>query len=587
MKSAPLVVSALAAIILVALMSASVRDTSPVMDELVGPAVGVAELRDGDTGFRDVHPPLARHLLALPLLGSHLRMPFDSSKCSEFASETICLNHAAIGAFFAKSVDNPDALLTRARAVNWALAALAMIATAAVARRAAGLRAQVIVLVLFLTSPVWISNGAIATNDMPYAAMCVFASAALTAFRAGGSRRAFAAFVLASAAAFLAKFAALPWLGGLALVVALDAIAKREPYEALVGGRLRGAVAVAVAAFGAGLGALALIALYSLLVPAHPIADSFRMMLARVNDGHGAYLFGEITKFGWRWYFPAVWLLKSPMGTTVAAFAALAIHAGMSRGRSDFVAPARGLPPDFAAFALPAVVFGLFAVMSKVNIGVRYLLPIYPVIFVGIGVTLARWVEQSSMSDGSRRAPAFLIAFVIAANLVELLSIHPRDLSFMTIAAGGPARASRYVSDSNVDWGQDLPALRRTMERVGAKTVVLGWFGVAPPEAYGVRYQPLVSYFGAPNPDTASAGDAPDWLAVSLSFTTGQYVPDLMWLRDREPDARAGWSILLYDIARDANAQRRLAEIYERRGFPATAARHRERAARIESSPSP
>ncbi len=586
MTFARILVPSLAAIVLVALMSASVRDTSPVMDELVGPAVGVAELRDGDTGFRDVHPPLARHLLALPLLGSSLAMPFDSSKCASFGSEAICANHAAIGAFYSRSIENPDALLTRARAVNWVLAALAMIAAAAVARRVAGYRAQVIVFALFLTSPVWISNGALATIDMPYTAACVFASAALTLFRAGGSRAAFAAFVAACAAALLAKFAALPWLSGFTLVFALDAVfSRREPYEALLAGRVRGLAAVAVAALVAGLGAFALIALYAACAPAHDIVDSFRMMLARVNDGHGAYLFGEISKFGWRWYFPAVWLLKSPVGTTVAALAALAIYARRARSRPvNLSIPEKDAPPDLAAFALPAVVFGLAAVFSKVNIGVRYLLPIYPAIFIGIGITLARWIEESSTDGGSRRAPAFLIAFIIAANLVELLAIHPRDLSFVTIAAGGPARASRYVSDSNVDWGQDLPALRQTMERVGAKSVVLGWFGVAPPEAYGVRYQPLVSYFGAPNPDAAGDESVPDWLAVSLSFTTGQYVPDLLWLRDREPDARAGWSILLYDIARDANAHRRLAEIYERRGFPVTAARHRERAARIESS---
>ncbi|MCC6157273.1 MAG: hypothetical protein IT350_04415 [Deltaproteobacteria bacterium] len=585
MKSAHLVVSALAAIILVALMSASVRDTSPVMDELVGPAVGVAELRDGDTGFRDVHPPLARHLFALPLFSTSLRMPFDSSRCAAFASETLCANHAAIGAFFAKSVDNPDALLTRARAVNWVFAALAMIAAAAVARRVADLRAQVIVLALFLTSPVWISNGALATIDMPYTAMCVFASAALTAFRGSGSRALFAAFVVASAAAFLAKFAALPWLGGLALVVVLDAVAKRGPYETLFAGRVRGVAAVAVAALVAGIGAFAVIGLYATFVPGHDLADSFRMMLSRMNDGHGAYLFGEISKFGWRGYFPAVWLLKSPAGTTVAVLAALAIYARTARRHPpDDSALARNAPPDLAAFALPAVVFGLFAVMSKVNIGVRYLLPIYPAIFIGVGVTLARAVDAVAEHVGLRRVPAFLIAFMISANLVELMAVHPRELSFVTVAAGGPARAARYVSDSNVDWGQDLPALRRTMERVGAPRVVLGWFGVAPPEAYGVRYQPLVSYFGVSNPDEESTGEVPDWLAVSLSFTTGQYVPDLLWLRDREPDARAGWSILLYDFSRDANAHRRLAEIYERRGFPVTAARHRERAVRIESA---
>src|SRR5207248_11073005 len=76
--------------------------------------------------------------------------------------------------------------------------------------------------------------------------------------------------------------------------------------------------------------------------------------------------------------------------------------------------------------------------------------------------------------------------------LHHLHSCPTRRSSDLTLA-GGPANGFRYLADSNVDWGQDLPALRAAFERVGARRPLLSYFGSAPLNAYGVTADPWLS----------------------------------------------------------------------------------------------
>jgi hypothetical protein len=66
--------------------------------------------------------------------------------------------------------------------------------------------------------------------------------------------------------------------------------------------------------------------------------------------------------------------------------------------------------------------------------------------------------------------------------------IHPDYLSYFNILAGGPRNGHKWLIDSNLDWGQDLPALREYMTDQGIEKIHLGYFGRADPQIYGVNY---------------------------------------------------------------------------------------------------
>jgi hypothetical protein len=128
----------------------------------------------------------------------------------------------------------------------------------------------------------------------------------------------------------------------------------------------------------------------------------------------------------------------------------------------------------------------------------------------------------------------------------------------VNVAMGGPVTGYRYFADSNFDWGQDLTYLRSWMDAhptVGP--VRLAYYGMFHPHAVGVQFEDI--------PTIASVSSLPDgWYAVSTNFVVGlpfwDYRSDgsRRWRQARAlevfntltPDARAGYSILLFNVRR-------------------------------------
>ncbi|MCA9933840.1 MAG: hypothetical protein KC415_07955, partial [Anaerolineales bacterium] len=128
--------------------------------------------------------------------------------------------------------------------------------------------------------------------------------------------------------------------------------------------------------------------------------------------------------------------------------------------------------------------------------------------------------------------------------------------------AGGPEQGYNILIDSNVDWGQDLRRLAVWLEENDVGRVQLGWFGTAVPEYYGIEYDPLPGLGGVGQPQFFDAWwqlpfdpaqPAPGVYAISVTSlwefplaTADKYV--YAFFRQREPDARIGYSILIYDL---------------------------------------
>jgi hypothetical protein len=140
------------------------------------------------------------------------------------------------------------------------------------------------------------------------------------------------------------------------------------------------------------------------------------------------------------------------------------------------------------------------------------------------------------------------------------LSHHPHQLSYANEAVGGGSNLYTLLGDSNVDWGQDLPALAEVMEREGIEKVYLSFFGSDDPGAYGIRYEPIPSIGLEPKPGEkwwfepgymALLYPHPGVYAISANNLNGLFLrnPNLyLAFRKKSPLFRAGHSILLYRI---------------------------------------
>jgi len=272
-------------------------------------------------------------------------------------------------------------------------------------------------------------------------------------------------------------------------------------------------------------------------VPAASYFQDLRWELEYFNATRDFYFCGQYGS-GWWYYFPVAFALKSPLPAMLLIAASVL---GLLWGAKTW--------PHLTALLFPAGAYIGATLVSPLYIGYRYFVPVLPFLYVLAG-RLARLVKG--------RGRLVLIGVLIWSALIAVW-IHPNDLAYFNELAGGPDNGWRCLTDSNIDWGQDLPALRDVIKRYQLGRVKLSYFGRAFPSYYGIDFEPLPTYYGTPeqgNPLTSPfypRDPAPGVYAISVTNMRGTGMLPAKWqlyewFRDKRPFAKAGYSIFLYRV---------------------------------------
>jgi len=131
----------------------------------------------------------------------------------------------------------------------------------------------------------------------------------------------------------------------------------------------------------------------------------------------------------------------------------------------------------------PLILYFTFALNSKLQIGVRHILPALPFCLVLAGAGAAALLD--------RKYPRWAAAFLLAALVFSAAKVNPHYLAYFNQLSGGPSEGYKYFVDSNLDWGQGVKELAAHLKEKGNPPVIFAYFGTARPEAYGVKYAPL------------------------------------------------------------------------------------------------
>lgn len=199
-----------------------------------------------------------------------------------------------------------------------------------------------------------------------------------------------------------------------------------------------------------------------------------------------AYFMGQSSAegFGWR-YFALAFLLKTPVPFLLAlALAVWALLKDKDAGKEI---------PGLAAFVFlpPALLFAA-ACSSKLQIGLRHVIAIYPFLFLIVGGGAARLVR------GGRNTMKFGLGALAAWYIGAAVYIHPHYLAYFNELAGGPSKGYKYFVDSNLDWGQGLKELGDYVKKRGGPAIYLSYYGTADPHSYGIRYAPVAGFTEIP-----------------------------------------------------------------------------------------
>ena len=546
-SGAPCWASPVAAAVLVAafyvLMLASAADKSLTADETRHASAGYTYWRFNDYRLNPGNGTLAQRIMALPLLTGRFRFPSADGPDWHRSDELAVGN-----AWFNQLGNNVGAMLARGRAVCALFAAALAALVWWCSRRIFGAKGAMLSLLLCVLNPTVLANGPLMTSDTACALLFLAATLGWWSMLQRLTLGRVLASALLMGALLVTKMSAVLIIP-VALLMAAGRIAYGKPLPAGWGGRhgelqrggmalgFTGAAAVHVAvmilvvwaSFGfryaafngesPGLDRLrepwenltaapeamdvrivAFMDRHRILPQAYTYGWAF---IRKATIQREAFFNGHFSMSGWRSFFPYTFLVKTPLpvfGILLLAMAAIAARWRRDRRRDGTPLIQSALRSLYAGLPL-AILFGVYwiaAISSHLNIGHRHLLPTYPPLFILGGAAAAWWGrDPDAPAAGSgrgwrARSAGLVLAGLVALAAAETLYRFPNYLAYFNAIAGGPGHAYRHLVDSSLDWGQDLPGVKRYIAmhpREGP--FYLSYFGAASPATYGIAARPL------------------------------------------------------------------------------------------------
>ena len=198
-----------------------------------------------------------------------------------------------------------------------------------------------------------------------------------------------------------------------------------------------------------------------------------QVIAATSHQNRLAFLNGEYSVMGWWYFFPYAFLIKTPIPLFLILGLALILWSRKSEKTRGFY--------ETAPLWILLLVYWIFAIRSEFNLGHRYILPIYPAVYILAGGAALAF-------KGKSRIGKIVLAIFLGWFCVESIFIRPHYLAYFNELSGGPGNGYRHLVDSSLDWGQDLPGLRDWLEsHKDQSPIYLSYFGTSSPEYYGIK----------------------------------------------------------------------------------------------------
>jgi len=520
--------------------------------------------------FRPIneHPPLPKMLAAVPLVLLGAEAPPIESPPQLNYGYFIGLSHR----FWHDNLARYETLTFWARVPAVLLTMLLGALLFFYARRYFGARAALFAVALFSLEPTVLAHGRVVQTDIPSALAFLVFSFTFYEYLKGPTARRAAGVGLAAGLAAVMKFS----------MIALAPVILAALTALFFAGPRRGLARRAVAAQALALAFACLLTIHAAYLfqyrdyEVHALASApfgaseevaralegparfaqvalqtvfpvdfvngINWQLVHAREGHPAGLLGSYRTHGWWYYYPVAFALKTTLPHLLLSVAAL-LWAGVSFYRTR----------DHRLLALlaPFAFFTALLTLNSINIGVRYYLPAYAFLFIMSGALLDRLLVRLRHH---KVAGALVVAVLLGWVVLEAARAYPDHMAYFNQLASGRPRWW-YLSDSNVEWGDDVRQLALYLRQRGETRVASALLNHPVLYHYGIEQAPLFVPPGAPREETRYA-------AVGASLLNGSTVPGTFAdgttlaprdrvnyfhdFRSREPERVFGGSIYLY-----------------------------------------
>jgi hypothetical protein len=558
------ILAALIVCIAVARMVSTYTKFTQTFDEPFHIACGMQLLQQGIYTIELQHPPLARLLVALGPYAAGLRSPRGG--------DAVQLGN---GILQAGGRYQRNLLLARLGTLPFFLLACGVVWFWS--SRVGGRRAALASLLLFSLLPPVLAHGSLATTDMACAATVCLALFCFVLWMEKPSLRRSLVLGVATGLAVVSKFSALLFLPTCAGALLLLKFAPGPAPHRRFGEIARNLVLASLAAYfviwagylfamepitgppphpaverllhGVPAAKNIVNALLEVRIPAGQLPRSVVELAAHNSGGHTAFFLGEWRKRGWWYFFPVIFLLKTPLPFLLLSVTGAFLLGLRLRARRDWLA---------AAACLSAVVIMATALFSHISIGSRHILAVYPLLAIVSGYAVCELWSSRIRRGGCRALAAAAVVAMVGSSVLA----HPNYLAYFNILAS--RQPERVEVDSDLDWGQDLGSLVKWLRAHDVREVSVAYFGTADLTSAGLppfqELQPYLQTSGwvaisaydraLPSPFTVTRvpGRAA-YYAIPPNFDSVPHTEGpFAWIVRYQPVARIGRSIFVYHI---------------------------------------
>src|ERR1700689_3960796 len=197
----------------------------------------------------------------------------------------------------------------------------------------------------------------------------------------------------------------------------------------------------------------------------HYAAQQYAIFLLGHNYPHGVW-----------WYFPVALSVKTTLGLIgLVVLAGFALISRRLRHRREL-----------AYLVVPGAIYLTAAILSRMNIGTRHVLFLYPL------AALLAAAGLTALAQHSRRW-IWIGGGLVACHVVSAMAGFPAEMAYGNEAWGGAATTHKSLSDPRLDWAQQLPHLKQWVDAHPGEEC---WFPYSAypelrPQAYGIPCHPL------------------------------------------------------------------------------------------------
>jgi hypothetical protein len=230
-----------------------------------------------------------------------------------------------------------------------------------------------------------------------------------------------------------------------------------------------------------------------------------------------SYIFGKVNYTGKWYYFPVALLVKTPIPFLIFCIGGSVLALLRLWRREDM----------YPIVLLVGVVTPLlFGMIGRVNVGIRHVLSVYPfLVMLGAFGAIYLWRQRPA----ARAAVAILLLWQCGACVYA----SPDFIPYFNEAAA--AHADYLLSDSDLDWGQDLKRVAPVLRGLGADHIFIDYNGTED-----------LNRVGLPPWQRLKSRDRPSgWLVISEWHLKRD---GYGWLERYQPVAKAGHSIYIYHV---------------------------------------